>query len=569
MKLLWFLVAAPLFGQYLPNVPFSNLVTTRDGQTLYFSSPASLRGDNEFPFQKIFRIDPAGVHLAVQLDRVETFGGPNFTTFYLAIEPDVSADGSVFSHVARRTCQGGSSCAFAELYQSHVTARGSEIQYSGRTRLSRDGRYALRYGSTGIVFPSDPVPALIDLATGEHTPVPGRIPEGRQVASGGTVLTFSGVSWILWNKAGSRAVAIANPVSRALLSDNAALIAYESPLPSNERQLFLYDVASRDTTLVDQGLNDFDASLSDDGRLVCYLRDSQVILYDRNTASRLLLPAIPEGVREAVLSGDGSTVWEATTLGRIVRMDAGSGDAQQVIPRTPWIAQVDGAPVPGSLNWARGSGLSFASASPLPPLPEFIPEFDGGVGVIVGSTPAKLRRISPTEIQYQIPFEMPPGTYRLSLLPNDSPFDQPLSITVVPYSPKPATSLSGETVIAHANFSALINDQSPAHPGEVVHIYFTGLGQVSPPLASGAAAPVGPLSPVQQNPACQSTPASEILFAGMAPGMVGIYQVDIRLPSQASGLTNNGNGFVLFECLDISNGFFGYAFSVPVGLSHN
>src|SRR4029077_19899399 len=123
MKLFCFLVAAPLFGQYLPNAQFSNLVTTRDGKVLYFSSPLSLRGDNEFVYQKIFRIDPAGIHLAAELDRSETFGGPNSTTFYLAIEPDISGDGAVFSYVARRTCQGGSSCVFVELYQSRIPGR--------------------------------------------------------------------------------------------------------------------------------------------------------------------------------------------------------------------------------------------------------------------------------------------------------------------------------------------------------------------------------------------------------------------------------------------------------------
>ena len=38
MRLFWFLVAAPLFGQYLPNAQFSDLVTTRDGNILYFFS---------------------------------------------------------------------------------------------------------------------------------------------------------------------------------------------------------------------------------------------------------------------------------------------------------------------------------------------------------------------------------------------------------------------------------------------------------------------------------------------------------------------------------------------------
>jgi len=558
MRLFCFLAAAPLFGQYLPNAQFSNLVTTRDGKVLYFSSPLSLRGDNEFVYQKIFRIDPAGIHLAAELDRSETFGGPNYTTFYLAIEPDISSDGAVFSYVARRTCQGGSSCVFTELYQSHIPGHVPQLYYSGRTRLSRDGRYVLRYGATGFAMPSDPVPALIDLSTGVSTPVPGRIPEGRQVARGGTVLTFVGSSWVLWSKAGSQPLTLPGSLNRAVLSDDAGAIAVETA-----DSLVLYDVASGAQIVVDQGSGGFDASLSDDGRLVCYVHGAQVVLYDRTTGTGRPLLTAPDGIREAVLSGDGSTVWAATIGGRILRVDVASGSVQQVIGRTPLITRIVGAPVPGSLNWARGSGLSDASMAAVTPLPEFL----GGESLLIGSTSARMNSFTPDEIQYQIPFEMPPGTYGLSLAPNDSPFEQlSETIDVVSYSPQPLT-LGADTIIAHADFSALINAQSPALPGEAIHVYFTGLGPVSPPLASGLAAPLDRLSAATQNPDCRSSPPSEILFAGMAPGLVGIYQVDIRLSAQATLQTNNGSAFVLFDCGDGGVGF--YAFSVPVDLSHN
>jgi uncharacterized protein (TIGR03437 family) len=556
MRLFWFLVAAPLFGQYLPNAQFSNLVTTRDGKVLYFSSPLSLRGDNEFVYQKIFRIDPAGIHLAAELDRSETFGGPNYTTFYLAIEPDISGDGAVFSYVARRTCQGGSSCVFVELYQSRIPGRIPELFYSGRTRLSRDGRYALRYGATGFALPSDPVPALIDLSTGASTPVPGRIPEGRQVARGGTVLAFAGSSWVLWSKAGSQPLTLPGSINRAVLSDDAGAIAVETA-----DSLVLYDVASGAQIVVDRSSAGFDASLSDDGRLVCYVRGDTVVLYDRTTGTSRPLLAAPDGIREAVISGNGSTVWAATIGGRILRVDVASGGVQQVIARTPLITEIVGAPVSGSFNWARGSGLSDGSTAAVTPLPEFL----GGESLLIGSTSARMNSVNPNEIQYQIPFEMPPGTYGVSLTPNDSPFEQPSeTIDVVPYAPQPLA-LGADTIIAHADFSALVNAQSPARLSEVIHVYFTGLGPVSPPLASGMAAPLDRLSAAMQNPYCQSSPPSEILFAGMAPGLVGIYQVDIRLPPQVIQ-TNNGRGFVLFDCGDGGVGF--YAFSVPVDLSH-
>ena len=133
MKYAWFLLVTPLLGQYLPNVQFSNLATSRDGKILYFSSPLSLRGAPEQPYQKVFRIDSAGIHPVVQIDRTGPIGAPNLSNFYLAIEPDLSADGSVFSYVASRTCfRGGSAGTFFELYESHILAGGTETGRSGQ-----------------------------------------------------------------------------------------------------------------------------------------------------------------------------------------------------------------------------------------------------------------------------------------------------------------------------------------------------------------------------------------------------------------------------------------------------
>jgi uncharacterized protein (TIGR03437 family) len=91
---------------------------------------------------------------------------------------------------------------------------------------------------------------------------------------------------------------------------------------------------------------------------------------------------------------------------------------------------------------------------------------------------------------------------------------------------------------AHQDFSALVTDQNPAKIGEVIHLYFTGLGKVAPAIATGVAAPIGPLFRVVTPFSCQffqdgAFPA-EIFFAGLAPLFIGVDQVDLRIPS---GLT--------------------------------
>jgi len=554
-----FCSCSALFGQYLPNVQFSDLATTTDGSALYVSSPLSLRGDNEYPNQKIFRMDSSGIFVAAQFPREPSVFVAYAPNFYNAIEPDVSGDGKVFSYVAQRTCIGGSACLYVELYESHITGAGPEIVYTGRTRLSRNGRYALRYGSTGFIMSSDPVPALIDLTTGARTPVPGTIPEGRQVASDGTVLASVHGSLVLWKAGASQPLPLGAP-ARAVISDNASAVAAELQLSDGQERLVLYDVASsQQTEIVPRSETSYHASLSDDGRWLCYVYGGQPYLYDRLSSSSAALNAAPEGVVEAVISGDGSTIWETTGLGRILRLDVRSGKVQEAVARTPLITSIQGAPVPGSLNWMYGSGLSDNSTTAAPPLPEFL----DGQSVLLNCTSARMLSVAPGAILYQIPFEAPAGSNTLGLAVNGSPFDPPpWQIQIQPYDPQATTldMVNGgccDYAIANTDFSALINQSNPALPGEVVHGYFTGLGQVSPPLPSGAAAPLNQPSPVLRIPTCvyyQSpgvTASAGILFAGMAPGMVGIYQVDIALPQAVSGLSNDpSHTSVLFSCAD-------------------
>jgi uncharacterized protein (TIGR03437 family) len=64
-------------------------------------------------------------------------------------------------------------------------------------------------------------------------------------------------------------------------------------------------------------------------------------------------------------------------------------------------------------------------------------------------------------------------------------------------------------------------------------IYASGLGAVSPGVASGAV-PEGLSSVV--NPVSVSIGGidSEVYFAGLAPGFVGLYQINVRVPAGAA-----------------------------------
>jgi uncharacterized protein (TIGR03437 family) len=61
------------------------------------------------------------------------------------------------------------------------------------------------------------------------------------------------------------------------------------------------------------------------------------------------------------------------------------------------------------------------------------------------------------------------------------------------------------------------------------------MGAVDTPIAPGVAAPYGPLVGMLQSPVVMAgeQPAA-VLFAGLTPGSVGLYQIQARLPNQVA-----------------------------------
>jgi uncharacterized protein (TIGR03437 family) len=88
----------------------------------------------------------------------------------------------------------------------------------------------------------------------------------------------------------------------------------------------------------------------------------------------------------------------------------------------------------------------------------------------------------------------------------------------------------------HEDFTALVTRENPARAGEMLHLYMTGLGPVVPAVKTGEAAPANPPSAAVTPLVCDldGIPA-DVLFAGLAPGFVGYYQVSLRLPIHLPG----------------------------------
>lgn len=143
------------------------------------------------------------------------------------------------------------------------------------------------------------------------------------------------------------------------------------------------------------------------------------------------------------------------------------------------------------------------------------------------------------------------------------------------------------SVVTHADGTA-VTMSSPAKPGETVVIYAWGLGKTLTPVNSGEPTPLPPDGDVDglqaQNGvigvqfdfapnagASQVIPKVRdpaILYAGLTPGQIGLYQINVRLPAQFPGVRACDGVFVLSN-LTISVGGAPINYTPPVMSSYD
>jgi uncharacterized protein (TIGR03437 family) len=187
---------------------------------------------------------------------------------------------------------------------------------------------------------------------------------------------------------------------------------------------------------------------------------------------------------------------------------------------------------PGGLASIYGTNLAgstvYASATPLPTIL-------GGVQVLVNGVAAPLIYVSPTQINFQIPYQTPTGTPLTIVVVNNGASGTPLTLTLPAAAPAiftyQRTPTSTDPVILHAN-NTLVTPTAPAVPGEVLVIYATGVGQLNNAPATGAAAPISPLATTVATPIVTvGGSAAVVQFSGLTPTYVGLLQINIQLPS--------------------------------------
>jgi uncharacterized protein (TIGR03437 family) len=112
-----------------------------------------------------------------------------------------------------------------------------------------------------------------------------------------------------------------------------------------------------------------------------------------------------------------------------------------------------------------------------------------------------------------------------------------VNFTVVPIAPGILTDPENSFAVAlNANDGTQITIHNPAAPGQNVTLYLTGQGTLDQPVTTGAPGPGEPFAhPLAEVQVSLGGKKAAVTFAGLAPGLVGVLQVNIVVPELSTG----------------------------------
>jgi uncharacterized protein (TIGR03437 family) len=527
LRALLLLAATPLFAQ------FSQFAATDDGQQVYFLSPLVFDGSpaTQNTESRLYRIGPDGVFLVAQRPVQAGLSGFSGGSGDGVSNPQVSGDGSVVGFTYRNYCP-AAPCGFpipaeAQILGSKTT--GTTDLGPGILQLSRNGRWALLSSPDGLSA------TLNDLSTGKAVSVPQpHFPTGQLVASDGTVLTQTG----LWKDGQTSPLpAIGYSFTPISLSDNASTVAGYAIAG-----LVTLSLATGVATTIQASTTStspFFMAMSNDGSRILYrvtglaVANGSAFVADTATGQSTLI-ALPAGetALDGTLSGDGSIAFLTTTSGRIVTATLATGAVEPLIPPTPYISFIGQLAI-GSLTHLQTTYPGTAA--------------DWSGRILLDGQALPVLGVKPGVVDVQVPWERAAGLAQFKITAGDgSPFQQIAEIFVTPLAPAfeqldPGASAILPIKIIKGDWSGYLTTQPNA--GDIVYIYMTGLGPVSGPVQTGVPASTTSPNPIQGTLTCTFTPQTTpavTLFAGLAPGFIGVYQTAFQIPADPNTKPLNG-----------------------------
>lgn len=228
-------------------------------------------------------------------------------------------------------------------------------------------------------------------------------------------------------------------------------------------------------------------------------------------------PGDDNQLRVTIEGGPDSAAVTATAVGHPAIVQGGVVNA------------ASGAPglVPGSLMSVFGSGLAGGNTAQSGfPLPTLL----AGSQVLVNQRAAQLLYASDRQINFLAPVDLAGDTAQLTVVTPSgltATIQAPVAAVLPGIFFDPASGIGAAVVSG----KGLTTDRFPASRGAVLEVYATGLGAVRP------AQILGLMDTIARPTASIGGIDSPVLFSGLAPGFVGLYQLNVQVPAgAASGL---------------------------------
>jgi len=174
---------------------------------------------------------------------------------------------------------------------------------------------------------------------------------------------------------------------------------------------------------------------------------------------------------------------------------------------------------PGGISFIQGTNLAdTAQAGPVAPLPRVL----GNTYVSIEGVRAPLYNTAAGVLEFMVPGDIPLGDASVVLSYNG---DMAAPVAMDMQASTPAI-----LAVANADGSAL-SAAASAIAGQSISLYAAGLGAVNGNLPIGAAEPATPaLSTVNKPQVALGGIPLVVTFSGLAPGFVGLYQVNAVVP---------------------------------------
>jgi uncharacterized protein (TIGR03437 family) len=208
-----------------------------------------------------------------------------------------------------------------------------------------------------------------------------------------------------------------------------------------------------------------------------------------------------------------------------------AGDPPAIRPNLGVVDSASYAPVlvPGGLATIFGYSLANTSAGAASvPLTDSL----GGTEVTIGGILAPLLYVSASQVNFQVPWELAGQAQATVVITTPIGNSTPVTVNLSAVAPAVFTtngsgSGQGVAITLQGRFAV---PATPATRGQYVMIYCTGLGTVANRPATGAAVSDASATTIQTPIVTIGGAQASTNFAGLAPGYVGVYQVNALVP---------------------------------------